>query len=284
MHAISTGYGVLVPQYEDSTVRRKYINSVTYYSNGNIKSIALHEQTMIPTPIGILPAELLTFYENGKLKRLFPLNGKITAYWTEENEYALAVELDFFFKFGNFRKKVIAIYFYESGSVKGLTFWPNDSVSVESPLGEVDARIGLTLYPNGRLKSFEPNKPLAVKTPIGEIIAYNPQAIGINGDRNSCNFYEDGSIKSLATANSLITVTDQNRNQEKWGPSFSPSLLENNKTETTPLWLEFNGDYVRIGDPVMKQYEIDKHTFIINHLPTLVCSSCSDCSVCNTGG
>jgi len=284
MQAISTVYGVLLPQYENCTVRRKYINPVTFYSNGNIKSIALHEQTMIPTPIGLLPAELLTFYENGNLKRLFPLNGKISAYWTEENEYDLAVELDFSFKFSNFKKKVIAIYFYEFGSVKGLTFWPNDSISIESPLGEVDTRIGLTLYPNGKLKSFEPNKPLAVKTPIGEIIAYNPQAIGINGDMNSCSFYEDGSIQSMATANSLITVTDQYRNQEIWGPSFSPSLLDINKTETIPLWLEFNEAYVKIGNPVQKQYEIDKHTFLINQLPTRFCPSCSDCSVCNTGG
>lgn len=284
MQAISTKYGVFVPQYEDSTVRRKYINPVTFYDNGNVKSIALHEQTMISTPVGVLPAELLTFYKSGKVKRLFPLNGKISAYWTEEDEYDLATELDFSFKFGSFKKKVIAIYFYESGSVKGLTFWPNDSVSVESPLGKVTARIGLTLYPDGLLKSFEPQSPLAVMTPIGEIIAYDPQAIGINGDMNSCNFYEDGSIKSLATANNLITVTDQNKNQDIWGPSFEPSLLDDNKAETIPLWLEFNQAYVTLSNPVTKQYEINKHTFLINHLPTRYCPSCSDCSLCTTGG
>jgi len=280
MHTISTKYGDLVPQYKDGTVRRRYTNAVTRYSNGNIKSIALHEQTMIQTPIGVFPAELLTFYENGNLKRLFPLNGKISAYWTEEDEYDLAAEFEFKFKFGKFNKKVMAIYFYESGSIKGLTFWPNDSVTIQSPLGEVDVRIGITIYPDGRLKSFEPNKPIAVNTPIGEITAYNPQAIGIHGDMNSFNFHEDGSIKSLMTSNNMVTVIDQNKKQVTRGPSLKPSLLDDNKIEATPLRLEFNQGHVKIDNDV-NQYEIAKYAFLINNVPTLFYTPCNACSSCD---
>ena len=278
---VETPLGYLVPQYEDGTARRKYGDSITFYSNGNIKSISLHQQTIIPTSIGRFPAELLTFYENGNLKRLFPLNGKISGYWTEENEYDLAVEFDFSLALGSFKKKVIAIYLYASGSIKGLTFWPNDSVAIQSPLGEVDTRIGITLYPNGLLKSLEPNKPWAVRTPIGEIIAYNPQAIGIHGDTNSFNFYPDGSIKSLMTSSNMITVTDQNGKPQIWGPSLKPSLLDYNRMEVTPLCLEFHEGLVKIGSTVFYQYEIDKCTFLIDSVPTLFLPPCNECSACD---
>jgi len=178
----------------------------------------------------------------------------------------------------------MAIYFYESGSVKGLTFWPNDSISIQSPLGEVDARIGITIYPDGRLKSFEPNKPIAVNTPIGEIIAYNPQAIGIHGDMNSFNFHGDGSIKSLMTSNNMVTVIDQNKKQVTWGPNLKPGLLNDNKMEATPLRLEFSQGHVSIGNDVINQYEIDKYVFSISHVPTLFYTPCNACSSCDAWG
>lgn len=284
MQTISTKYGVLVPQYDDGTARRKNIKAVTFYGNGNIRSIALHQQTKIPTPIGIFPAELLTFYENGRLKRLFPLNGKISAYWTERDEYSLAVELDFSFEFGEFKKKVMAIYFYESGSVKGLTFWPNDSVCIQSPIGEVDARIGITVYPNGRLKSFEPNQPVPVKTPIGEIVAYNPETIGIHGDTNSLVFYEDGKIKSLMTANNLIIVMDKSGDRIIQGPKLKPSLMNEKQMQVSPLQLAFSEGQVRIGNRVMGKYEVKSHSFFIEYVPTLFGPPCGECSCCDSCG
>jgi len=279
-----TPYGILVPQYETGNVRRKYTSSVTFHNNGNIRSISLHQQTPIQTSIGKFPAELLMFYENGSLKRLFPLNGKISAFWTEEDEYGLAEEFDFEFSFGSFKKKVIAVYFHESGSVKGLTFWPGDSVSIHSPIGEVDTRIGITLYPNGQLKSFEPNTSILVDTPIGKITAYNPDAIGIHGDLNSFVFYGDGSIKSLMSSHNLVTITDHHGRKEAVSPRLKPSLLYDNKMDIMPLLIVFYDHKVGLGNRSIKQYEIDDFTFAIYHIPQVYKPKISDCSGCDVCG
>jgi hypothetical protein len=283
LNELVTPLGVLVPQFETDKVRRKYTSSVTFYNNGNIRSMALHRQTPIPTSLGKFPAELLTFYENGNLKRLFPLNGKISAYWTEEDEYCLAQELDFDFSFGNFKKKVIALYFYESGSVKGLTFWPGDSVDIHSPIGEVKARIGITLYPDGQLKSFEPNAPVTAATPIGAITAYNPDAIGIHGDMNSFVFYEDGRIKSLMSSHNLVTITDQNGRKEAVSPRLKRSLLHDSKIDIVPLSIIFNDNTVRLGNSFIKQYNLNNCTFTIYQIPQIykpIINGCSSCDKC----
>ena len=41
----------------------------------------------------IVDNNLITFYENGNIRRIFPLYGQINGYWTEENEYELAEEI-----------------------------------------------------------------------------------------------------------------------------------------------------------------------------------------------
>jgi antitoxin component YwqK of YwqJK toxin-antitoxin module len=277
---LATPYGLLVPQYDDGNVRRKYTDSISFYKNGNIKSIALHEQTVIQTSIGLFPAELLTFYESGKLKRLFPLNGKITGYWTEENEYALSQEYEFQFLSGNFRANIISIYFYENGAVKGLTFWPKVVVSVSSPVGKVDVRIGLSLYPNGKLRSLEPHTPLLVNTPIGNIEVYDPQPIGVHGDSNSLVFYDNGRIKSLISSNAMVSISDPNGEKAIYGPQLKPSLLDDNSMEVIPLLIEFYDGKVGIGNKLLSQYEMDKYSFAINTLPKMLNNKCSDCSMC----
>jgi hypothetical protein len=40
---------------------------------------------------------LITFYEDGSIESLFPLNGQISAFWSEEEEGALARKFDFTF-------------------------------------------------------------------------------------------------------------------------------------------------------------------------------------------
>jgi len=282
---IQTACGVLIPQYEDSSVRRKHIHSVTFYKSGRIKSIALHEQTMVKTSAGVLPAELLTFYESGRLKRVFPLNGKISAYWTEEDEFGLAEELPFAFIFGAFSVRVISVYFYESGAVKGLTLWPNEVVGLRLPAGEAQARIGISLYPDGRLKSFEPALPQPVGTPLGVIEAYHDNAIGINGDNNSLGFYPNGAVKHLAT-NDFITVSDKKGNKTVFGTKPERSVLLD-KMEVRPLWLEFSDDgrFLSIGNDVKSWFNINENQFSISQSLKLVFSSnCRDCSVCEACG
>lgn len=278
---IETPWGRLIPQYQDGNIRRKYINSLKFYPGGSLKSIALHQQTSFATTIGAFPAEFVTFFENERIKRLFPLNGKISGHWSEEDECKLAEEFDFAFSFGNFKKKVIAVYFYESGSVKGLTFWPGDYVAIQSPLGEVDARIGITLYPDGQLRSLEPNSPVTADTPIGKITAYNPAAIGIHGDLNSLVFYEDSSLKSLMSSHNLVTITDRNGSQDTVSPRLKPGLQPGSSMEILPLLIQFHNNKVELGNGSMKQqYALDQCTFTIYQVPQVYRPVNNACSVC----
>ena len=41
---------------------------------------------MLKLPAGDYQAELITFYEDGNVKRVFPLYGQISAYWSVEEE------------------------------------------------------------------------------------------------------------------------------------------------------------------------------------------------------
>jgi len=257
---LSTIYGDLVPQYDETEVRRKYKRSLSFYENGNIQSISFQKQTTLDTKIGKLPAELALFYENGNIKRIFPLNGKITAYWTEENEYRLADELNLSFEFGDFKMKIIGVCFYESGEVKSVTFWPKDFINVISPLGLVEIRIGLSLYPNGKIKSCEPRKQTLISTVIGDLHAYDLAALGLNGDRNSLNFNLDGSIKALCTSTDRITITAVNGQVNIHEPSLKVNNFNNTIMDVVPIEIEFYLDKTKIDG---KEYNIKDNKFYI---------------------
>lgn len=282
---IATPYGVLVPRFEDDGVRKKYGKSVSFYENGCLKSISLQEQTTVKTPIGEFPAELVTFYASGSIKRVFPLNGKISGCWTEENEYELAQEFEFCFPFGSFRKKVIGIQFYESGKVKSLTLWPKDYVTIKSPIGEVKVRTGISMYSDGRIKSFEPHQPIEVNTPVGVVTAYNPAVIGIHGDANSLSFYEDGEVKSLMTSTNKIIVSDRQGRKVIYRPTLKPHLLDQDLIEIHPLGIEFFNGKIRINYRDEDTYEIDQYDFQVKKLPLEMhhrtCEGCSGCNACH---
>jgi len=258
---IKTIYGNLVPQYDEAEVRRKYKRSLSFYENGNIQSISFQNQTIIDTSIGKLPAELALFYENGEVKRIFPLNGKITAYWTEQNEYKLAEEFNFKFEFGVFKKKIIGINFYESGLVKSLTLWPRDFIEVSTSCGIIETRIGFSLYPNGVIKSCEPRKQTLINTMIGEIHAFDIEAIGINGDRNSLNFYEDGTIKSMSTSLEKITINGADGQVKTHEPGLKTNKFNPLATDVIPLKIEFYEDKIKIDD---NEYSLIDNDFYIN--------------------
>jgi hypothetical protein len=257
---ITTIYGNLVPQYDDTEVRRKYKRSLSFYENGNMQSISFQQQTKIDTSVGKLPAELVLFYENQSIKRIFPLNGKITAYWTEENEYSLAEELDFSFEFGVFKKRIIGISFYEAGEVKSLTFWPKDFINIQSPLGAIETRIGLSLYPNGRIKSCEPRRQALINTPIGQLHAYDLSAIGLNGDKNSLNFNQDGTVKALRTSTDRIIILGIDGKVYIHEPDLKSNNFNNTIMDVVPLNIEFYLDKIRINEI---EYNLKDYTFYI---------------------
>ena len=72
---LKTPYGEIVPQYEAEDMGRRTVKPLYFYKDGSLKSVALQTQTLITTPIGPFPAELVTFHKNGNIKRVFPLDG-----------------------------------------------------------------------------------------------------------------------------------------------------------------------------------------------------------------
>lgn len=196
----------LIPLYGFSDERRKELPSLKFFKNGNIKTIALNDSTVIKTSIGNFEAEKITFYENGSINRLFLLDGKLSGYWSEEDEYNFAKTYKLNFEFSSFEGKIISLHFYETDELKSITLWPKERINLEIGQYNFMGRIGISLFKSGKLESCEPFRPIAINTPIGEIDAYDINAIGIHGDSNSLKFYENGDVKSLITSTNTITI------------------------------------------------------------------------------
>lgn len=278
---IVTAYGKLVPQYEEDHVRRKYTSSVSFYENGNIKSISLNNQTKITTSLGVFSAEKLTFYDDESLKRLFPINGKLTGYWTEDNEYTLARDYHLKFDFGEINCKIMSFKFYKSQKIKSMTLWPKEEVLVQLKSGPMKVRTGIALYETEEIKSCEPAEATPVDTPIGTIIAYDSHAIGIHGDSNSMQFYQDGTLKAVVTSTDKIEIYDENHNKITYSPQETVSAFNPNRRDVIPLQLVFDSGKVIVNDEVA--YNIDRHSFVItNHFKRIMktCGDCSACSLC----
>jgi hypothetical protein len=263
MNLIDTPLGRLVPQYEDDEVRRKFTSSLSFYESGALKKLSLHIQTAVKTPVGKLPAELITFYESGALMRVFPLNGKISGYWTEQNEYSLAETMRFDFPFGRIAGRVICIHFYESGAVKSLTFWPQEKVLVKTPCGELLVRTGLSLYESGKIKSVEPLKPVAVKTSIGTLTAFDIDAVGITGDANSLVFDENSEVTGIKTISETVRVVQNGQNAQMFEPCLTRSHFSDDHIAVLPLAISFTDEMVFFGEDKKHSYTISDASFEI---------------------
>lgn len=194
-NVIVTHAGELIPFYGAETPRRKYKPAVTFHKNGMIRSVTLEEQQEVVTPIGTLPAELVTFYDTGELKRVFPLDGKISGFWSEEEEAALNIPLRFEFDFTSFTAIISGICFYKSGSIKSITLWPKEQIDITLPaIGAIKVRNGFSLYESGALESLEPAVPTKIMTPAGEKKVYDRHAVGVNADSNALTFDEEGNV------------------------------------------------------------------------------------------
>ena len=263
---LETRYGILVPQYRDDGVRRKYTQSLSFYPNGILKSISLQEQRPVATPLGAIPAELLTFYESGALRRIFPLNGKLSGYWTEANEYGLAEELELELPCAKLRRKIIGIHFYEGGTVRSITLWPKEHLTLDTPQGRAEARIGFSLYPAGQLQAFEPFLPLAVATPIGPVHAYHLNALGIHADATSLTWEADGAVQSLISSTDRITVITADGRRAVYQPGLRPSLLHEGLREIMPLRIRFTAGKVGFNQAA-SEYDLAQATFSVADLP-----------------
>ncbi len=281
---IPTRYGNLIPRYGPEEIRRKYKPSVSFYRSGAVKSLSLEQQADIMTTLGAFPAELLTFYESGSLKRLFPLNGKISGYWTEADEEKLCRKFRFSFPFGSFKAKIISLCFYENGNLKALTLWPGETVLLKKQTDFFPVRTGFSLYEDGSLKSLEPAYEVPISTPIGWITAFDENVLGISGENNSICFKKDGSLHSLVTSSSKIAVKDKDGSIDVIEPIIKPDPVEEGKILIIPLKIFFEGHYVRFEGEKSRIYDLNTSRFSIvsKNLPKVNSGfSCGDCSSCS---
>lgn len=240
--SLATSAGVLCPQHTINDSRRQNLPPLTFFPNGQIRSLPLEHSTLVTTPIGEVPAELVTFHDNGALARVFPLNGKLSGYWTEADEAALATPLTVPLAMGPLSARFVAIAFDAAGNLRSLTLWPDEEVLVPTPVGELPARQGISLAPDGSLRSLEPARPVPVPTPVGSILAYDPDAVGISGDANSLVFSPDGAVAAVSTIRTAVTATLADGTHLTLAPSQRESLCGDSEHEPVALHLHFFPD------------------------------------------
>ncbi|KZK75146.1 MAG: hypothetical protein A3K90_05340 [Pelodictyon luteolum] len=254
---LKTPFGDVVPQFETEDMGRRTLKPLCFYKDGTPKSIPLQTRTMLMTPIGPLSAELVTFYPSGALKRVFPLDGKLSGFWSWQNELKLAEKLSFDSPQGALHAKVIAFRFYESGALKSLTLWPGESLAIMTPLGMITARKGVSFYENGAVGSLEPLKKTMIETPIGAMRAYDSEPNGIHGDTNSLQFTQDGSIKGLSTVDEAVEVSIEGV-KEVFRPGLKNNVCGDERKVKVPMHIRFRGERVFINSEDGEGFSVEK--------------------------
>ncbi len=241
---IETSVGRLVPSYSFADAGRKKEAGAGYFPTGELRSVPLEEATYINTPIGEVSSELVTFYKSGKLKRVFPLNGRITAYWTEADEYGLAETLEIETPAGTVNVKPIYIQFYETGELQSIAFWPGENVEFTTPAGTIMLRKGIAFHKNGNIAACEPSEETAIDTPVGRIYVYDPAPEGISAESGALSFSESGSVTGLLTVRNCIVVNKGAPEEVTYSPSTIYSYCDDSVYSLEPLEIKFTKDAV----------------------------------------
>ena len=191
---ISTKYGNLLPCGGASDYRKKHRCAVCYFDSGALKSVYLEEPSVLSFPEGKFQTELITFYEDGNAKRIFPLYGQISAYWSIEEEAEYAPEYDFEIAGGTYRIKPECIFFYPSGKIRSITLWPSDELSIKTPAGLIKTKLGIELYENSSIRSIEPVYGTVISTPTGDIRPFRYRSVMMHAENATLKFTEDGKL------------------------------------------------------------------------------------------
>ena len=284
-NTLVTGAGELIPAYTE-THRRKNKYSVEFFQSGIIKKIALDEIQEVQTPLGKLPAELVMFFETGELKRVFPLDGKISGMWSEREEKALAIPLSFELPFTAFTAIIGGIAFYRSGAIRSITLFPGETVKIATTYGEIVAHNGFSLYESGKLESLEPSAPVVIQTPIGALTAFDPNALGVNADVNSLMFDEDGKIMALTTVNNRVAAQVENEPPLRFAPREVVNPLDDESMITEGLTISFDYDtdtvqFTEGGNNTILLIPGSAFTITAHSASTLTCNhtDCANCSM-----
>lgn len=241
--------------------RKKEFSSIKLYKSGIIKSLDLEEKTKVSVAAGVFYVEKVVFYEGGELKRLFPLNGRIDGYWSEEDEYNLAETYSFNFKFAKLKAKVISIQLFKSGNIKSITLWPKEKIKINHNGKVINIRTGFSVYEDGALKTCEPDKPVKISTPIGDIEAYDKNSIGIHGENNSLKFSEDGSVIELTTSSNIIKIINKKGDAMVYSPKEIFLYANSEIKDLITVTLQFTDEEVIING--LYKHKIKENNFII---------------------
>lgn len=242
--SISTSIGNLTPIYEVDDHGRKKLTPVKFRKDGSIKSISLQKPVHIKTSIGSFSVELVTFYPDGSLCRAFPLNGKLSGFWSEASEYKLAETIEINSSVGILSFKAINIHFYETGELCSATLWPQERVEINTIYGTWRFKNGISFHKNGNIASCEPVSSVSIETPLGKMDAFDPDPNGICGHKNSLNFTEDGKISALSSINSIVNVQDKEGYRFNFEPKVMRSYCNDDEYIVEPLKIEFENDRV----------------------------------------
>jgi len=242
----ATPLGPLTAQCTTDDLRRRTVQCLSFHPTGALRALPLERPTRIETPAGPMSVELVTFHPDGMLNRAFPLNGKLSGYWTQEDEGRLAQPVCLDTPLGRLTARIIGVNFGPDGTMRSLTLWPDETLEVPTPVGPLKARVGVSFRPDGSLRSLEPAKPQAVPTPAGLIQAYDLDAVGICGDRNSLAFAPDGSIERVSTNLTRVLACGPNGQERAFVPEARESLCGDGEREIVPMQLEFTPAEARI--------------------------------------
>lgn len=288
---LPTPVGDMIPQYRSAELgerQKKYRSSIDFFENGQIKSVALDKKTPLKTPLGVINAELVTFYEDGSLNRIFPLNGLIDGYWSENNERDMAEVIDLSLPLGRFSVKVISIHFYPSGALKTLTVWPGQALYLQTPIGWVKGRTGFSLYENGSIRSCEPGMPTRLPTPIGAVKAYDPDIIGMHADQNSVQFSPEGKLLSIKTIHTGIRAVDTNGEESTVAPYEGESYIDHSQKRTFPIKINFSEDAIHIEAKSEYVFPLAEYQISTFERSQILFETCADCpgdeSCCKNSG
>lgn len=278
---------VYIPKYSDEDFRTRYRDAASFYERGELKALYLEKPQRVATPAGSLEAELVTFYPSGKMKRVFPVYGQISGFWSEEEEAERLPVCEIKAQGQIIKGKISCLAFYESGAVKSITLWPGESILVHTPVGEIRARFGLTFYENGSVKSVEPDQPVSINYASCGFYAYDNHPIGIHGESNSLVFNQEGTIRALKTTITTVILSGEGKEHCIMPENrISPTDIEN--TEVVPIHIEFNDSAVRISDSdgavhvfTSEQYVMKTKQLPGNWYATQGCGACSGCNSCS---
>lgn len=236
---IRTAYGDLYPNVSFDEPRKKYRESITYYKSGTLKSVYLEKKTQIKTAIGPVSTELVTFYENGSIKRLFPLYGQINGYWTEEDEYRLAEEISIPVLGKNIHCKPLCLHFYESGALKSVTLWRQMPVLVPTLQGDIVTKFGFSLTESGRLETIEPAFGTRIQTPYGIVKAYDSRHNLLHADHNSLGFDYDGNILFAKTIENRVRILQEEQVIKEFAPILEKDFENEELLVRRPMTVRF---------------------------------------------